>query len=413
MGILGNLSNRVLALTAAGAVAATVILTACGGSGATAGSTGSCVAVTGVTPKQINYGLLYTASGLNSESFAPYRAGVDARLGVANASGGVYGRTVNYAWADDSGQTQPNLTAAQQLVNADHTFAIQEFSPSPQGSAGWLASAGVPVVGTSNSAIWTRYPTMFSYFNLITDSTGSITTWGNYARTLGVKKGAILLSKLSNGSVPVGAQLQASLKSAGIPAITINAEPTVLDVDAIVRQIQASGADFITGIVDPAEFIQIAVAARAAMPTIKILSLIGYDPGIFAVGKKLAGMSISVSYVPFERPSAAHQVFLDAMAKYAPQQQPAANEIALIGWVDADLMLRGLQAAGRCPTRSSFITNLRAVTSYDAGGLLSSPVNMRTIFGQLTTCYSMVRISPDGRRFDPVGNGPLCGQRIS
>ncbi|MGF7235377.1 MAG: ABC transporter substrate-binding protein [Frankia sp.] len=412
MDIPGNLSARALALIAVGAVAATMLLTACGGSSATAQGTGSCPATAGVTPKQISYGLLYTASGTSAESFAPYRAGVDARLGVANAKGGVYGRTVSYDWADDTGRVQPNLSAAKQLVTTDKTFAIQEFTTSPQGSAAWLNGVGVPVVGTSNNATWTQYSNMFSSFNLITSKTGSITTWGTYARSQGVKKAAILLSNLADGSLPVGNELSTSLRAAGISTTMINAEPTILDVPTIVNEIKNSGADFITGIVDPTEFIQIAVAARASMPNLKILSLIGYDPGIFAVGKQLAGMSISVSYVPFEHPVPAHQVFLNAMAQYAPQQQPAANEVALIGWADADLMLRGLQAAGRCPTRQSFITNLRAVPSYDAGGLLASPVNMRTIFGHLSTCYSMVQISPDGRRFVPVGSGPTCGQPI-
>ncbi|MGF7235597.1 MAG: ABC transporter substrate-binding protein [Frankia sp.] len=412
MNIRRNLLTRAWALTAASTVATAMLVTGCSGSGSAAGATGSCPAVTGVSPQQINFGLLYAATGLSAAAFAPYRAGVDARLGVANARGGVDGRTVTYSWADDAGEAQTNLAAARRLVTDDKAFAVQEFSSSPQGSAQWLNSAGVPVVGTSNGLVWTKYSNMFSYYNLITGNTGSITTWGAYAQTQGVKKAAILLSKLASGSLPVAQELSSSLQAAGIPTITINAEPTILDVASIVRKIQNSGADFITGIIDPTEFIQIATAARTANPNLKILSLVGYDPGIFAVGQQLAGMSVSLPYIPFERPIAAHQVFLNAMAQYAPQQQPAANEIALIGWVDADLMLRGLQAAGRCPTRQSFITNLRAVPNYDAGGLLPKSVNLRTIFGQLSTCYSFLKISPNGRQFIPVGAGPVCGKLI-
>lgn len=412
MEVPGDLSARAWALIAAVAVAAAILLAGCGGDGSNSNAAGRCPAAPGVTPQQINYGLLYAASGLNGAPFAPYRAGVDARLGVANAHGGVFGRMVRYSWADDTGQSQPNLVAAQQLVTADKTFAIQEFSLAPEGSARWLNAQGIPVVGTSNNLVWTRYSNMLSYYNLITSNAGSITTWGKYAKLQGVKKAAILLSSLSGGSVPTAAEIGTSLKNVGISTVTINAEPNILDVPSIVREVQNSGADFMTGIVDPTEFIQIAVAARVADPSIKILSLVGYDPGIFAVGQQLAGMSVALGYTPFERPVPAHQIFLDAMAEYAPQQQPAANEIALIGWVDADLMLRGLQAAGRCPTRQSFITNLRAVPNFDADGLLPSPVNMKTIFGQLSTCYSFLKISADGHRFIPVGDKPLCGTLI-
>lgn len=87
-----------------------------------------------------------------------------------------------------------------------------------------------------------------------------------------------------------------------------------------------------------------------------ILSLTAYDTKIFAVGQALQGMGVWLGYAPFERPVPADQDFFSAMATYSPERQPAANEIALVGWVDTDLMLRGRQAAAPCPTRRSFMT---------------------------------------------------------
>ena len=123
-------------------------------------------------------------------------------------------------------------------------------------------------------------------------------------------------------------------------------------------------------------------------------------------------MSVFVGYTPFERPVPAHKRFLDAIAQYAPQQQPAAQEIALTGWIDTDLFLRGLQAAGPCPTRESYITNLRAVTNYDADGLLAAAVNLRTIQSEPTVCYWFLKISQDGKSFVPVGTRALCGSEL-
>ncbi len=412
MEVPGALPARALALVATTALAAALLVAGCDSSTTRAGANGRCPAVAGVSPNHVTTGLLYPVTGQAAQLLGPYRAGVDARLGVANAHGGVYGRTVSYQWSDDQSQPQQNLAAAQQLVDTDHAFAIQEFTSAPQGSAAWLNAHGVPVVGTSNDPTWTKYSNMFSYFNFAESDTKSITTWGDYARRQGAHKAAILVSKSNQGSVPASDQLRISFQAAHIPTVTINAEISVLDLANVVREIQSSGADMITGILDPTEFIQIALAARAALPDIKILSLIGYDPGVFAVGRQLAGMSVSLGYTPFERPVPAHQTFLNAMAEYSPQQQPPANEIALIGWVDTDLMLRGLQVAGRCPTRQSFTTNLRAVPDYSADGLLASPVNMKRVFGRPSLCYSFLQISPDGTRFDPVGQKPLCGRDI-
>ena len=45
------------------------------------------------------------------------------------------------------------------------------------------------------------------------------------------------------------------------------------------------------------------------------------------------------------------------------------------GWESAGLLIEGLQVAGKNPTRQSFITNLRKVTSWNDNGLLAEPIN--------------------------------------
>lgn len=82
------------------------------------------------------------------------------------------------------------------------------------------------------------------------------------------------------------------------------------------------------------------------------------------------------------------------MATYAPQLQPARSDIALDAWINTDMFLRGLQAAGPGPTRAGYIKALRAVQNFDAGGLLPRPVNLSTSFGKASTCFVVVRIAP-------------------
>jgi ABC-type branched-subunit amino acid transport system substrate-binding protein len=410
-----SMSRRAALRTRTAAVAVlTAVLTvstACLGGSTSAGPT-PCPAAAGVSPDQVTLGVIYPTTGPDAATYAPYRTGIDARLGLANAQGGVYGRQIQYTWADDGGDATQNLNRAQRLVSESNIFALQEFSPSPQGSAAWLNRAGVPVVGTSDDLVWSQYRNMFSYFNLITGTGGSITTWGDYARSQNTHKAAVLVAPLSQGSEALGTEIVTSMRAVGIPAETVVVDPANLNLPGIVNRIKATGADLVTGVVDATTFFQIMRAMRAADPTIKILSVDGYDSAVLAIGRELKGMSVFSDFLPFETPTAAHRTFLDAMALYAPEQQEAANEIALTGWIDTDLFLRGLQAAGPCPTRQAFMTNLRAVSNYTAGGLLASPVNLNTVFGQLTLCYSFLRISSDGERFVPVGDKPLCGTRL-
>ncbi len=50
----------------------------------------------------------------------------------------------------------------------------------------------------------------------------------------------------------------------------------------------------------------------------------------------------------------------------------------MVGWLGAQAFLKGLEVAGKNPTRESFITNLRQVHNYDAGGL-EAPFDYSTI----------------------------------
>jgi branched-chain amino acid transport system substrate-binding protein len=82
------------------------------------------------------------------------------------------------------------------------------------------------------------------------------------------------------------------------------------------------------------------------------------------------------------------------------------------GWVAADLMIKGLQAAGPNPTRKSFITNLSKVTNYDAGGLLPSPVDFSK-FGQPPAMECAYYPQLEGTHFIVPGDKPVCGGRVS
>lgn len=50
---------------------------------------------------------------------------------------------------------------------------------------------------------------------------------------------------------------------------------------------------------------------------------------------------------------------------------------APIGYMSADLMIRGLQEAGTCVTKENFINNLRQVTDYSGAGLGVAPVSFQ------------------------------------
>jgi branched-chain amino acid transport system substrate-binding protein len=386
----------------------------CGGAAAkNSVATGSSCVGTGVTANQIKLGLIYPNSGSSAATFAGYRAGVDARLGVANAAGGVNGRKIVYDWADDQGLAAGNLGAARQLVNQGQAFGIVEFSTGTVGSAAFLHQQGIPVVGVGLDAVWSKYANMFSW--LYTVSTGSpVSTFGDFIHAQRGTKAAVVYTSLSGASSILAGQWVASMKAAGISANTIETSTNITSPADVAAQIKAGGYDTVAGTGDPAFFVQVAILLQKQDPQVKtVVSAAGYDPTLLAsVGKFLPGFTVDIDYVPFESNAPSSRAFLAAMARYSPQVQPGGTQVTLTGWLDADLMIAGLESAGSCPTRAGFIRGLRSVSSYDGGGLLLAPMNERTDFGQTGLCHDYVKISPTGDSWQVVPPAPICGHRL-
>jgi ABC-type branched-subunit amino acid transport system substrate-binding protein len=394
-------------------VAVAVGLTGCAALGSKKSASATACDAPGITARNVNIGAIFPNTGNNATVFSAYRAGVDARLGVANDAGGVGGRAVSYSWADDQGLAGNNLGAAQELVNQG-VFSIVELSTATAGGASWLNQRNVPVVGSGLDEVWSHYRNMFSYTYLVAAGP-SISTWGDYVKAQGGTRAAVLYSAFSDASRILTNQWSSSLKAAGIHTDLIEATPNVTSAATVVAEIRAHQDDTLTGVVDTVLFAQIAMGLNAS-PTghMKvILSASGYDKAFLnAFGKNLPGLSTFISYAPFEEHVAPAQKFLAAMSEYSPQVQPNNNEIALEGWIDADMTLTGLAAAGACPTRVSFMAALRNDSHYDAGGLLVSPVNLKTNFGQLNRCYTFLKIAPTGARWDVVKPAPSCGHPV-
>lgn len=371
----------------------------------------SCPPSPGVTADEVEVGVLYPDSGNAASLFAPFRAGVDARLGVANAGGGVHGRRVSYLWQDDGSQPAINLASARMLVEQRQVFGIMESTSASSGSAEYLHDRGIPVTGTSLDAGWTVHNNMFSYSNLIADGV-SVSTWGDFVAEQGGTSALVVVTSLSAASGEFGDELAASLRSAGVRVVgTVDATGPI-NLQAVGNRVRDSGADTLVGAVTGAAFGQVVLGARAAGANLRvILTPSGYDQSLLELfGPILGNVSLFVDYQPFELDLPGHRTFLAAMADHAPYLQPPNQQAALSGWITADMFLRGLAEAGPCPTRPRFLDGLRAVRDYSADGLLPGPIDFTNSFGQLGRCYTFLRVSPDGHRFDVLRPAPRCGE---
>jgi hypothetical protein len=82
---------------------------------------------------------------------------------------------------------------------------------------------------------------------------------------------------------------------------------------------------------------------------------------------------------PIEK-NASDQRITNALATYEKQTTlPDQNELA--AWASADAIIQGLQAAGKSPTRETFLTDLKGMTNYDGGGTSLGVTNISKSFG--------------------------------
>ncbi|MBL7495101.1 ABC transporter substrate-binding protein [Frankia sp. CNm7] len=393
-------------------------LVACGQEGTT-GAGGTCSATApGITPTEIRAGMVWNDTGPGASTVAPFRAGVDARLHVLNEQdGGIYGRKVTYAWRDDQSDPTLSLRMVQELLNQENVFGFIYSPGGGRDSAKLLEERAIPVTGIASDPIWLGMNNMFSWFYL---GDGFNTTWGNYVQQQGGTRAAIFTIDASASSLGFAQQVAASLTAAGVKVVQTFPTGASTSYRVIARQLKENDIDTLAGVLLPSaaaqllpELAQLGVSLGHGLKVALLPA--GYDhDSLTEFGPSIAGASILSAIQPFELDSVGQQRFRQAMSDYVPEIQPPTQDMAVNGWLSADLFIRGLEAAGECPTRESFISGLRAVQDYDGAGLApDASIDLSTNFRQTSTCYYAIKISQDGARFQPVSPDALCGDVIT
>ncbi|WP_322759086.1 ABC transporter substrate-binding protein [Frankia sp. Cr2] len=385
-------------------VAALGLLVGCGGlsKNSAADAAKSC-ADPGVSADTLTFGLVYSDTGTTNATLLPFRAGVDARIGAENARGGVNGRRLTYAWGDDQNRPEQNLVAVRNLVTEEQAFGIVQLAASDDTSS-WLQNRGIPAVAALSAS-------QASYDNVFTVTTYfPETTWPRFVRDHGGTSAAVLGVQFDPVSIQQKNAVVESLAASGINVVYARDVSGPNDNFAVIgREIKRLKADTLIISAAPDVYASVLDAAAQAGVTLKVrIGTLGYDPNqLSRWGAKLAGGVIAVNSAPFELNLPAHRAFLQGMIEYAPQIQPPNQQMALDGWIAADMFIQGVQAAGTCPTRQGFITGLNKVNKYTAGGLLA-PVDLTSAVRQ-NPCNYFVQVSPDGVRFNVLSTAPLCG----
>ncbi|MBH0779778.1 ABC transporter substrate-binding protein [Nocardia bovistercoris] len=385
---------------------------ACGGDNDSgAGSAGGTVKV----------GLLTTLSGPASAGFVGAKPGVEARLQAYKAEGGkCSGLQFDLVTADDQSSPQGALAGAQKLVQQDKAYAVLEVSPYFFGAAKYMTTSakGTPAIGGAfdSAPQWLETDSnLFAAVQKVPDFANTYTTMGDYWKAMGITKVAAVSYDNKASQEGMNQALRSS-DAAGIGRAYVNDTLAIgsADVGAIVLGIKNSGAEALYLPINPDTSLAIVGGLRQAGVNLKsIVSVTGYGADLLAsppAVQAAQGMTFVSQTAPSEMNTPATQKFADALKQYAGSPSGVPTFSQTYGWLAADLMIYGLEAAGCDASQAKFTSALRGDRSWDASGLLAAPADFATLNSE-KDCVYLVDLKGDG--FVPVPNGtPLCGTRL-
>lgn len=386
------------------------------------GVSGASTKTPGVAKSQISVGVVASlGGGLGSQDaieFAAFSAAIDAQ----NAAGGVYGRRINLVVEDDQSSTSGNLSATRSLVQVKKVFAIAEINDDMNAGFPFLKANKVPVVATAVNPILGTQPYTNSFAN-----TGSVDPNGDhYVSTTGVimkSLGVTHLGALGLLDIPtsdnVVASTTLSAQAAGISSGYSNDSIPVGESDwtPYIQAMQSAGVNGLVVALDPPGFGALESALKQNGISWPVLSVSGdVNANVQAPAVTyMQGMYSLALFAPPQLGTAAGRAEDAALLKYAGITYPAGFEESM-GYTTGLLLIKGLELAGRTPTRASFITNLRHLKNWTANGLQPKPVNFQTVFGHNVTlfgngdCDWVLKVS--GSKFVPIQQAPFCGTTL-
>lgn len=397
---------------------ALLVLTAAVPTAVVAVSPSGASAAESASPITIAY--ISSLTGEASPQFATSPGAFKARLDLQNAEGGVNGHKLIPLVIDD--QTSPTEIATAVQEADSKAFAIVSQSPLFFLAAKYPQEQGIPVTGAySDGPEWGEQP----YTNMFASDEGSVdpkypanTLQGDFLK----QHGGTVLGAYGYGISPSSsrATLQETLsfKHVGEKVAVENTSVPFGSVDFTPEALVAK-EDHVNALIpnmDNNSNFALAEAMKQAGVKLKVaLFATGYQPGVInsSVWPSLQGDYFLSIARPWSLPDAGTEEMQAALEKYdgyTKSQFPSFGEYE--AWLGADLMIKGLELAGKSPTRAGVIKALRGVTSYNGNGLLPESIDYATIFGHDLAKTCAFALQATKTAFKPVSSLPICGTDI-
>jgi branched-chain amino acid transport system substrate-binding protein len=339
----------------------------------------------GVTAKSVKIGFIFSETGVAGSTFKNTGKAFQARIDRQNAQGGVNGRKIDVEIVDDA-STGANLTGAQDLVQNRKVFMVIDNSSFAFLAYRYLRDAGVPMIGggydgtyygqKGNEDIISVLGNGAPVTGLTTDVVAKVMKQKGATKVAGLAYGASASSVASTKAV-----MNYAVPGQGMKSVYTNTtlDFGTSDVGPIVLGIKNSGANALYPTVVAATDIALIQGLQQSGVNLKAAVLpTGYgqelldSPAAESFGPNVL---FSQTYKPVELKDKDTKRFQADLKKYAGLTG-VPDYGQYLGYISGELLVLGLEHAGKDLTRQGFVDGLHKLGSYDAAGLNCQPYDI-------------------------------------
>jgi ABC-type branched-subunit amino acid transport system substrate-binding protein len=410
------MGGSALRIRAIAIVCLTGLLAACGTSGESSSGSNTASAP-GITPTTITIGSTQPLTGRAAPGYSEISASSNAYFQYLNAHGGIFGRKITYWYYDDGYNPTNTASLTRKLILEDKVFAMFSALGTPTHLAvvDYINTQKVPDLFVSSGCnCWNDVSNHPYTFGWQPDYTIEGKVLGQYIQqNLSGKKVGYFFQNDEfglDGVKGLDAQLGASSVDS---ASRQNYVPTNTNIGPQIAALQASGAQVVVAFSIPA-FTALALLAATKIgyhPT-WVVSNVGSDvttlTGLLksfskgAAGGQLLGGMVTDTYLPLVGNSANPWIslFKGIHDQYVSNLPWDGN--VLYGMAQAYTFVQAVKAAGRNPTRASFIKALETTKLSGGPGLAPFGYSSNNHLGYLGV--QVATIAADGTQ---TTTGPI------
>jgi len=363
-------SRRISAVVA---VAATLLIAACGGQST---NQGSSTLGPGVTKDQITIGLQVDLTGGGSLVGQGTKYGVEMAVAEINKHGGVNGRKINLVIEDAASTPDGGVLAVRKLAQQDNVFAIfgGSISSSTVSALTFIRSGDVPYYASipSDPRVLNPFSKLIFEGAALPQTTVVPDEVDFLTKTLGGKNIALMVSSDAYAIAAKGL-IVPEIEKRGVKVATVqtfNAGDT--DFTGQIAAIKKANPDVMMTIALPADGARVLVQARRAGINIP---MVGDSAQADNQTIRLAG-TVSEGYYTFwfsspqfiDDRTGEMGKWRDAFAAQFPNPPTGVpNQWTLQSYADVYVVAEALKKCGSTVTRDNFVKQLETLKDYVGG----------------------------------------------